>query len=125
MPSSQTATTCLGQANATLCLQDGTFLSGNNSDLCEGSQPFPGVAIYDPASGDVYVTNSGNNVRVISGTTGRRITNITVPVPPMDSPIVSLAYDSANDDIYVSQFGGANVSVISGASNTVECVVLN
>jgi YVTN family beta-propeller protein len=83
-----------------------------------------GVA-FDPANGDLYVANSGfdNNVgtigegsvSVIDGSTNNVIT--TLPTGWKDSR--GIAFDSANRDIYVTNFFSDTVSVIDGSTNTV------
>ena len=87
----------------------------------------PCAAVYDPASGDVYVANCmSNNVSVINGTTV--LDTIAVGASP-----TGLAVDPANGYLYVSNGGDAveegsvyNISVIDGSTNqVVESIALN
>jgi YVTN family beta-propeller protein len=71
----------------------------------------PSVPAFDPANGDIYVSNNGGNTTsVISGVTNSLIANVVVGDNP-GTPVV----DSANGDVYVPTAGG--VSVISGTTN--------
>jgi YVTN family beta-propeller protein len=95
----------------------------------------PSQPLFDPANGEVYVpclvprptptTSSSNVVSVISGTTNTVIANVTIGSFPPFSPGADL-YDSANGDIYVSDFADfspGTVSVISGANNSVIATI--
>ncbi len=78
-----------------------------------GPDPF-GVA-YDPATGDVFVTNSGtNNVSVLYGNLSAPIAEIFTDIAPM-----GVAYDPANGFVYVANSGSDNVSVINGTTLSV------
>jgi YVTN family beta-propeller protein len=74
------------------------------------------VQTYDPANGDIYVTNIvTNNVTVIHETTV--VATIPVGVGPNGA-----AYDATNGEIFVSNEGStipANLTVISGTTNRV------
>jgi len=77
----------------------------------------PDVQTYDPANGDIYVTDIvTNEVSVIHGSTA--VAAIPVGVSPNGA-----AYDSANGDVYVSNEGSTlltNLTVINGTTNTVS-----
>jgi len=89
----------------------------------------PSGVAYDPADGDVYVTNGGvTNVSVISGNTNKVVTS--VGLSPSNCGPTGLAYDGGNAEIYVALQCGTrhgpvldNVSVISGANNTVVATI--
>jgi YVTN family beta-propeller protein len=74
------------------------------------------VQTYDPANGDIYVTNIvTNNVTVIHGTA-------VVATIPVGAGPNGAAYDSANGEIFVSNEGSSilsNLTVIDGALNRV------
>ena len=71
----------------------------------------PSPPMFDPANGDIYVSNAGGNTTsVISGATNSLLTNVVVGDSP-GTPVV----DSANGDVYVPS--GSGVSVISGSTN--------
>jgi YVTN family beta-propeller protein len=83
--------------------------------------------VFGPASGDIYVANSGGNtLSVISGATNSLVTNIILSSLPEDPANRSSApgqpaFDPANGNIYVPV--GGNVSVISSATNTIVATV--
>ncbi len=74
------------------------------------------VQTYDPANGDIYVTNiATNNVTAIHGTT------VVATIPVGASPN-GAAYDSANGEVFVSNEGTSirsNLTVINGTTNRV------
>ncbi len=71
----------------------------------------PSPPMFDPANGDIYVSNTGGNTTsVISGATNSLLTNVVVGDGP-GTPVV----DSANGAVYVPT--GSGVSVISGSTN--------
>jgi YVTN family beta-propeller protein len=83
----------------------------------------PTGAVFDPANGDIYVTNAGvglarGTVSVISGATNKVIATLDVGVDP-ETP----AFDPVNGNIYVSNYQEDTVSIISGASNKVIATV--
>ncbi|MCI4323301.1 MAG: YncE family protein, partial [Thermoplasmata archaeon] len=88
----------------------------------------PQQMLYDPANGEIWVSNgnyNGENIfgneSVISDTTN----TVTATIPVQIGP-VGIAYDSSNSEMYVANEGGTNlanlqgsVSVISTATNHV------
>jgi len=88
----------------------------------------PASPVYDPASGDVYVPNYGSNtVSVIYGATNTVIATVltgTAPFSPRGAgpevfsrttvPFGHPLYDPSNGDVYVTNAGTDNVTVISG-----------
>ena len=74
------------------------------------------VQTYDPANGDIYVTNIvTNNVTVIHGTT-------VVATIPVGAGPNGAAYDSANGEVFVSNEGSSirsNLTVINGTTDRV------
>jgi YVTN family beta-propeller protein len=79
----------------------------------------PSPPVFDPANGDIYVSNGGGNTTsVISGATNSLLTNVVVGNGP-DTP----AFDSLNGDVYVPNYGGNTVSVISSATNAMVATV--
>lgn len=101
---------------------DYTVSNSNSASLnipTGGEEP-TGIA-YDASNGDLYVTNdestNGNadsSVAVISGATDTLLGVIRVGGSP-----TGIAYDPDNGDLYVTNCGSGNISVISGATNTV------
>jgi YVTN family beta-propeller protein len=82
---------------------------------CLQAQDGPSLPVFDPANGDIYVSNGGGNtVSVISGATNSLVANAVVGGGP-STPTM----DPANGDIYVPIVEGNTVSVISGATNAV------
>jgi YVTN family beta-propeller protein len=102
----------VGPATPTL---RGVATSGENSATLSIST-FPDA--YDSGNGDLYGF-TGNNVTVLSGTSGAPVATIAVGTEPD-----ALAYDSGNGGIYVANWGSDNVSVIAGATNTVTDTIL-
>jgi YVTN family beta-propeller protein len=87
-------------------------ISGLNPD-------YPSAPVFDPANGDIYVSNGGGNTTsVISGETNSLLTNVVVGLGP-DTP----AFDPLNGDVYVPNQNGGTVSVISSATNAVVATV--
>jgi YVTN family beta-propeller protein len=75
----------------------------------------PYGAAYDPAKGEVFVVNSGDNtVSVISDTNDTVVTTVQVGSQP-----VGAAYDSAKGEVFVVDSGDDSVSVISDRYNQV------
>ncbi len=74
------------------------------------------VQTFDPANGDIYVTNiATNNVTAIHGTT-------VVATIPVGAGPNGAAYDSANGEVFVSNEGTSirsNLTVINGTTNRV------
>jgi YVTN family beta-propeller protein len=82
---------------------------------CSQAQDGPSAPVFDPANGDIYVSNGGGDtVSVISGGTNSLVTNVDVGSGP-GTPVI----DPANGDIYVLGEEGNTVSVISSATNAV------
>jgi YVTN family beta-propeller protein len=113
----------------TLVLFNNTLINGNFVSAGNGVGPI-GVA-YDTADNTVYVANGGyysalvyyyvyvrNDVWVVSGSTNQVIATVNVGFGPSGA-----AYDSANNTVYVTNFGSSNVSVISGSTNQVIATV--
>lgn len=84
---------------------------------------------YDPAKGEIFVANSGNNtVSVISDTTNTVVANVSLAFGRssctggichgVGGP-VGLAYDSAKGEVFVVFTHNNTVSVISDTTNTV------
>ncbi len=70
----------------------------------------PGLEVYDPATGYVYVLDwDGDRVSVLSGTA--LVGTVDVGPAPFNG-----AYDGANGYVYVTDFDTRNVSVIDGTS---------
>jgi DNA-binding beta-propeller fold protein YncE len=81
------------------------------------SSDVPSAPAFDPANGDIYVSNGGGDTTsVISGTTNILVTNVVVGEAP-GTPAV----DSANGDVYVPCENG--VSVVSGSTNALITTV--
>jgi YVTN family beta-propeller protein len=69
--------------------------------------------LFDPHNREIYVTDGSNSsVAVINGATQKIVENVTVGNFPR-----SLAFDSANNTVFVSNYGSANVSVIKDSTN--------
>jgi len=85
----------------------------------------PDSVAYDPANGDLYVANdAGTNLTLISGSTEKVVGSI--PLHPSNCGPSGLAYDPSSGALYAGIVCGTshgavldNVSVITGASNTV------
>ncbi len=101
-------------------------LSGNVSVISDATntlvtsvndRSFPGSAVFDNGTGEVFVANE-NNVSVISATSNRLLTGIPVGTSPS-----GLAYDYAQKEVFVANEGTGNVSVISDVSNTVVATI--
>jgi len=97
---------------------------------CEQYNDGPSTPVFDPANGDIYVSNGGGNTTsVISGATNSLVTNVVVGgssgaiiegsgaievnTPGPGTPVI----DTANGNIYVTT--GVSISVISSATNDV------
>ncbi len=76
----------------------------------------PDVQTFDPANGDIYVTDiATDNVSVIRG-------NLPVATVPVGVDPNGATYDSANGEVFVSNEGAtipANLTVIDGTTNRV------
>lgn len=72
----------------------------------------PEGAVPDPNTGNIYVADSSGSVSVISGVS-------VIATIPTGRSTDALAFDSANGDIYATNSGSNNVSVISTSTNTV------
>ncbi len=106
-------TSGVGQVNGTLCLSSDRLWPGNDPSACDNGVG-PVVAVFDPANGDVYVTNDGsNNVSVVSGAS-----NTVVATVPVGSTPYGAAYDRANGDIYVTDFDSGALSIIGPVTIT-------
>ena len=78
--------------------------------------------IFDPANGNIYVTNAhyasgvgySGMVLVISGSTNTVIANVSVGKVPQ-----AITVDTTNGDVYVADDVTGNLSVISGSTNAV------
>ncbi len=99
-----------------------------------GEGVFSGMA-FDPANGDIYLTNDVGQVLIISGETNTVVGSITLDFGPVacfpnaeypsnipcsqseDFPSPPV-FDPENGDLYVSNEGGNTTSVISGATNS-------
>ncbi|HEV2165452.1 MAG TPA: YncE family protein [Thermoplasmata archaeon] len=78
----------------------------------------PRQSVYDPTTGDVYVTNLlTNNVTMFNGTT--IVASIDVGTSPFSG-----VYDSANSETYVSDYNAHNVTVL-GTNLSAYTVVFN
>ncbi len=79
----------------------------------------PWAAVYDPATGDVYVANNGSgNVTVVSAATASAVADVGVGVGP-----TSLVYDPGTGEIFVGNSGSNNTSVILASTNLVVATV--
>jgi YVTN family beta-propeller protein len=94
-----------------------------------GVGPDPSDLAYDSAKGEVFVSNFGGpTVSVISDATSAVLATIEVPglnantFRQSPSP-VGIAYDSGKGEIFVSNFYGNDVTVISDATNTVIATI--
>jgi YVTN family beta-propeller protein len=90
---------------------------------CTQAQDGPSSPVFDPANGDIYVSNGGGNtVSIISGASNSLLTNVVVGGGP-GTPVI----DPANGNLYVPNWGsfgdGTTVSVISSATNAVIATV--
>jgi YVTN family beta-propeller protein len=79
-----------------------------------GSGP-EGIA-FDPANGNLYVVNSGNNPGSVSVISGKTNTVIGSPITIGNLPQF-IAFDSANGNMYVTNRADGTVSVISTLSS--------
>jgi YVTN family beta-propeller protein len=80
---------------------------------------FPFAAAYDPAHGEVFVTDSGTNeVSVINDSSNTVVATINVGVDPL-----GIALDPVLDELFVANSGSNSVSVLSAASNSVVASV--
>ena len=74
-------------------------------------------AVYDGASGDIYVGDYGEgSIQVVSGTTNQVIGTLSGPGIPTTPN--GLAYDSRNGDVYVTDFNGSGVVPIRTLAGT-------
>lgn len=94
-----------------------TFYASNDQPtgptIPVGKEP-AGVTV-DPATGKVYVVNSGsNNVTVINGATDKVVGSI-----PVGRGSHYLALDPKNDELFVTNYASDNVSVINGKTDQV------
>ncbi len=85
----------------------------------------PEQATYDPSNGEIYVSDGGSvnaNVSAVDPSTSS-IQNIPVGTPMSvggpDDP-VGILYVGATNTVYVANDGGANVTEINAATNTVS-----
>ena len=93
---------------------------------CSQAQDGPSPPVFDPANGDIFISNGGGNtVSVISGATNSLVTNVVVGGGP-ETPVL----DPANGDFYVSNWNsnwnsgnGYTVSVISATTNALVATV--
>ena len=78
-----------------------------------------GIA-YDNANGDMYVSEA-SQVTVFSASTGSVVTNIPGPGGGSDhtDAVSAVVYDPANQQVYVSDSGSSQVTVIAASSNTI------
>jgi len=73
----------------------------------------PDARAYDPANGDIYVTDIATNyVSIINGTTA--VGWVGVGLYPNGA-----AYDAENGDIYVVNEGSSSLTIINGSTNQV------
>jgi YVTN family beta-propeller protein len=83
---------------------------------------YGGSAVYDSDDHLVYVANElSNNVTVYDQTTGSNahvVANVSVPDQPY-----GLAYDPTTDEVFVSQYGEAQVAVIQASTESVQATV--
>lgn len=86
----------------------------------------PTGIVYDPMNGDLYVANTQDGtVSVISGSSGRVVSTVAAFRPTGSDRIELgnyLTVDSKGN-VYVTDFGGGGVAVISPASNLVTGVI--
>jgi hypothetical protein len=74
---------------------------------------------FDQRSGFVWVCSSYNSVMALNGTTGAMEYNISVGPPGTESRPTSLAFDSTDNSLWVTDFYSAEVSEISLTSDSV------
>src|SRR5271157_191435 len=75
----------------------------------------PTSVTFDPANGDLYVTDSGSNhVSVINGTANTVVGSFSAFRAPWDSAI-----DSSTGDLYVTEAATNNVTVFNGVTDQV------
>ena len=80
-----------------------------------GTPGAPGSSVYDPANGDIYVTDTGsNNVSVVNGT---RYT-LVATIPVGDFP-VGISTNGSGAQLYVANYDDGSISIISLPSRLV------
>lgn len=84
----------------------------------------PAFAVYDPGNEEMYILNNGgSSVTVLGGNGGSTVlTTIPVGANPFEGVYVPGGQGSEGD-LYVSDFGASEVSVIASSSNTVVATV--
>jgi YVTN family beta-propeller protein len=98
--------------NDTLVLTNDTVVPGN---FLAGNAPDPTFEVYDPAKGEVFVSDvTSNFVFVINDTTGLIVRWVSVPGSPN-----GLAYDSERGEIFVAASDSGNVTVINDTNDSV------
>jgi YVTN family beta-propeller protein len=96
---------------ATLNLLNGS-LSGGVALPENGS--YPQAAVVDTSNGHLFVATGGGAVVVVDTATNRILDSI-----PTGSAVAHVAYDSANGELYATQFGLGQVSVINGTTDQI------
>lgn len=71
----------------------------------KGDQPLD--VLVDPASGDIYVTNTGSNSVSVFAATNKRLASVPVGTAPRQ-----MAVDDARGYLYVTNFGSRTLSVL-------------
>ncbi|MDE1819552.1 MAG: PKD domain-containing protein [Euryarchaeota archaeon] len=96
-------------------------LGSASAPLTLGSTP--SWVLYDPGNGMVYVgqgncCGAGNTVWVVNPSTGTLVKTITTGNLP-----ISLAYDSARGEVFVAEYGNAQVQVIDDSTNALVATI--
>lgn len=88
------------------------YLSGSGTNASE-----PQDVTYDPAKGEVFVTNlETSNVSIINDTTNTVVGSIKVGDGVVSQP-VGIAYDAGKHEIYVANLYDGNVSIINDSTD--------
>lgn len=102
-----------------------TLVLANNSIVPSNFLPTnpkgeaPSAVAYDPAKGELFVTNANRSlVDVVSDVSNRVVHTISEPYDPY-----ALAYDPNKGEIFSANFASNNVSVINDTSNAVVAAI--
>jgi len=93
----------------------------------------PQGVVYDSLNGEIYVASMGGGedcggsgcyvsaaIQALNGSSDRPLAS--VPLMP-DSQPSGIAFDSANGDVYVTDSGSDNVSVLNGSTNSIATTI--
>jgi DNA-binding beta-propeller fold protein YncE len=92
-----------------------------NVALPVSNSNYADVLVFDPANGYLYFNDLGGDVVVFGPSCGCIVT--TIPLGPNSDYITAIAYNRANDTVYVASYGSDSlhtiVSVISSFTNRI------